>query len=629
VNAPASLLEGSIETWLKTLDDWYTDIANNSHYREQVYCHFERSDSSEASMTFSVVLTPTSQQTEPATLPELPATPLPVTNKDRQKPSRTSALNNDRPAIAALLPTRAEARGRVVVKAQSRPATPEIPPDKNTQANKPAREIKEENRSNTSDFKAVQTYNFNIDNNLAGYSFKIASSSALNEDLLKVLVLGPPPTQSNACVSLPAMLSPEMLKSDPCFNTEGGRYGILLRAALVAKVTGSKANLALYINRLEDLRALFREASKLPLSLSQRATLTRSLWRLLDEVRESDPVIPADLKTLPETLRQQLSNPSKIGRSTLSDLAWYGWNFRLPYWISKHISALTRCGHLLAYAAFASLLLLALHPALDFTNGAMSHWLAQLSLWRSQYLPDAATLAITFAASAGAIYALATRRLTMPERVALSINDKIEEVLDSTLADLMKANMDVQIGRLGRGEAPGLVPESIARKLDNAFALKDMVNSYESTVRARRRHVAAEVGKAQHIRLESHQRLRNAALGVTASFVLLEIGGRIQEHRDLQAGTDSFSYFYWLKSDNRIEGTAAKQGETPAVTNVKTLDCARTEIAQQQPASPECLTEWRDSALASSSQLLFLVFLIAMLMFIVRVIRRVDQPNAS
>jgi|GEM_PF-1657940 len=621
--------EGSVETWLKTLDDWYANIANNSHYQERVYCHFERGDS-DSTMTFSVVLTPSIAQPVATSTPEPVVDTPPEDDKNRSKPARTTSLNNDRPALATLLPTRAEARGRVVVRAQPRPAAPtDTPAESNLVAAKPARQMKEDSRAKTSDFKATQTYNFNIDNSLAGYSFKIASSSALNEDLLKVLVLGPPPSQADACVSMPATLSPEVLKADPCFNSEGGRYGILLRAALVAKVTGSKANLSLYINRLEDLRALFRDASTLPLSRAQRARVTHALWTLLDEVRESSPVIPSNLQHLPSELRQQLMAPSGTGLSRIGDLIWYGWNFSLPAWISKHIAALTRCGHALAYAAFASLLLMALHPALDVTHSGISHWLAQLTAWRNQYLPDAAMLAIAFAASAGIVYALATRRLTMPERVALSINDKIEEVLDSTLADLMKANMDVQIGRLGRGEAPGLVPESVARKLDNAFALKDMVNSYESTVRARRRHVAAEVSKAQHIRLESHQRLRNAALGVTASFVLLEIGGRIQEHRDLQAGSDNLSYAYWLESSNRIEPASAKTPAEPTSTAIKTLDCARTEITQQQAASPECLTEWQDSALASSSQLLFLVFLIAMLMFIVRVIRRADKPDAT
>jgi len=428
---------------------------------------------------------------------------------------------------------------------------------------------------------------------------------------------------------MPAILSPEILASDPCFRSEAGRYGILLRAALVAKVSCSKANLALYINRLEDLRSLFRDAGTLQLSLPQRARLTCSLWDLLGEVRESDPVIPKRLQDLPRTLRAQLTASRGIGLSTLSDLIWYGWHFSLPFWISKHINALTRCGHFLAYAAFGALLLLSIHPALDFTHGTASSWLTQLATWRDTLLPDAATLAIAFAASAGAVYALVTRRLTMPERVALSINDKIEEVLDSTLADLMKANMDVQIGRLGRSESPGMIPESIARKLDNAFALKDMVNSYESTVRARRRHVAAEVGKAQHIRRESYQRLRNAALGVTASFVLLEIGGRIQDHRDLQSGTDYLSYSYWLHSTNKTDGATTKTSPVSQTADIKTLDCARTEIVQQKPASTECLHEWRDSSLAFSSQLLFLVFLIAMIMFIVRVIRRVEKPDPS
>lgn len=620
-----------VEAWLKALDTWYTGIASNSHFQERVYYQFEPSDSG-SHLNCTVTLTPSRTQPVELSVPEPTTEAQKVDDKNRSKSTNTTSLTNQRPALATLLPTRDEARGRVVVRPQPKIAPPTSGTPVSSQlsdVDKSAlRAPKDINRIAVSDFKTAQSYSFNIDNRLAGYSFKVASSSALNQDLLKLLVLGSPPSKSDECVYAATTLTPEMLNANACFQTESGLYGILLRAALVAKVTGSKANLALYINRLEELRSLFGEAGALPLSFTQRAQLTHMLWRLLDEVRETAPVIPAELQSLPGDVKRCLTGPARMGLSTISDVTWYGWNFSLPAWISKHIVALTRCGHLLAYGAFASLLLLALHPGLDFSGGTASQWLAQLSIWRTQYLPDGATLAIAFAAGAGVIYALTTRRLTMPERVALSINDKIEEVLDSTLADLMKANMDVQIGRLGRGEPPGLIPENVARKLDAAFSLKDMVNSYESTVRARRRHVAAEVSKAQHIRLESHQRLRNAALGVTASFVLLEIGGRIQDHRDLQAGTDAFSYAYWLERGNKI----ATSTNLPAPLSdiaVTTLDCARTEIVQQHPPSPECLNEWRDSALASSSQLLFLVFLIAMLMFVVRVIRRVDQPDAS
>ncbi|WP_228468596.1 hypothetical protein, partial [Achromobacter denitrificans] len=172
-----------------------------------------------------------------------------------------------------------------------------------------------------------------------------------------------------------------------------------------------------------------------------------------------------------------------------------------------------------------------------------------------------------------------------------------------------------------------LIPESVARKLDDAFSLKELVNSYESTVRARLRHVAHEVRKAQNIRVESHQRVRNAALGVTASFVLLEIGSRIQDHRDLQAGTDAMSYAYWLHR----QGPAATAAGNPAAEGAPTaiLDCARNEIVQHQPSSSECLDQWRESSLASSSQLLFLVFLIALIMFVVRVMRRASNEDAS
>ncbi|MVW79106.1 hypothetical protein [Bordetella sp. 02P26C-1] len=615
----------AVAQWLATLEAWYAEVASNSHYQERVYCYFE-TGANAGQMDFAVALSPTpadvaAQPAEPAA-----ATPPPETRENRSKPTRAASLVNNRPAVANLLPSRAAARGRVVVRRPARTDlnAPTSPESHKSIAPTPARVTRETQHPGLNDFKSADSYNsFNIDNNLAGYSFKIASSSALNEDLLKLLILSAPPKETNDCVSLVASLSRDILSSDPCFCTEGARYGILLRAALIAKITGSKANLALYINRLEDLRALFGQVGVLPLSTTQRAYLTRALWRLLDEVREAAPVIPAEMQNLPGELRRRLSEGNRSPARDLGDLLWYRWNFTLPVWISKHIAALTRCGHTLAFGAFAALLLLSLHPGLDFTPGMLAPWLAGLTHWRTHFLPDGATLAIALASAAGAVYAFSTRRMTLPERVALSINDKIETVLDSKLADLMKANMDVQIGRLGRGEPPALTPESVARKLDAAFAMKDMVNSYESTVRARRRHVAAEVSKAQHIRLESHQRLRNAALGVTASFVLLEIGGRIQDHRDLQAGTDAFSYLYWLERGKLDANAPTATPETP----ITTLDCARTEVVQQQPPSSDCLNQWRDSALASSSQLLFLVFLIAMLMFAVRVIRPVEKPD--
>jgi hypothetical protein len=611
-----------VEQWLEALQAWYADIAANSHYQERVYCYFEKDDA-DPRMDFAVVLTPTPAQAAAAPA-EAPAAPPAARDENRSKPARTASLSNNRPAVADLLPSRSEARGRVVVRRppQGESQASAKPENISPAADTAARVSKSQDRANVSEFKSAASYSFNIDNNLAGYSFKIASSSALNEDLLKLLVLSAPPKEAGDCVSLVATLSRDTLDSDPCFRTEGARYGILLRAALIAKVTGSKANLALYINRLEDLRALFGQVGALPLAVSQRAQLTRALWRLLDEVRETSPVIPSEMQALPDEIRRSLASGSTSALSKLRDVLWYRWNFTLPVWISKHIAVLTRGGHALAFGAFAALLLLSLHPGLDFTHGMLASGIARLTQWRTQFFPDAATLAIALACAAGAVYAFSTRRMTMPERVALAINDKIEAVLDSTLADLMKANMDVQIGRLGRGEPPALTPESVARKLDVAFAMKDMVNSYESTVRARRRHVAAEVSKAQHIRLESHQRLRNAALGVTASFVLLEIGGRIQDHRDLQAGTDAMSYFYWLE-----RGKTAPNAPSADPAALTTLACARTEVVQQQPPSPECLDQWRESALGASSQLLFLVFLIAMLMFAVRVIRPVDKPE--
>lgn len=616
--------------WLDELSLWYTGIAENSHYQEKVYCYFD-SAAGKPDLNFAVVLEPTPAAADkaPESEPTAPARRLPAENTSKRTAEQSATV--ERSNLKNLLPTRAEGRGRVALRAL--PPAVRAPKDEAQDArpgdNKALPQSQSAGGAEVSDFKSSAARSFSINNTPVDYAFHMASSSALNEDLLKLLVRSPPPKDAPNCVSLAVSLSPETFKQDPCMQTEAGRYGILLRAALMAKVAGSKGNLALYINRLEDLREMFGKAEELPMPAIQRARVVRALWDLLEDVRETAPVIPDKLRQLPDELRAVLTGPARITPGGLADLAWYRWNLSLPIWISKHVTRLTRLGHLFAYAAFASLLLLSLHPALAPAAGGFADWLGQVAAWRSRALPDGATLAMAFAAAAGAFYALTTQRLTMPERVALSINDKIEAVLDSAIADLMKANMDVQIGRLGRGEPPGLIPESVARKLDDAFSLKELVNSYESTVRARLRHVAHEVRKAQNIRVESHQRVRNAALGVTASFVLLEIGSRIQDHRDLQAGTDAMSYAYWLHRQGPA-ATATAAGN-PAAEGAPTaiLDCARNEIVQHQPSSSECLDQWRESSLASSSQLLFLVFLIALIMFVVRVMRRASNEDAS
>ena len=622
-----------VEKWLQSFDAWYSDIEQNHRYQESAHCYFELDETSQPFLNVTIVLTKT-----PSKRPETdaPATPAPEDEENKSKQSEGSTvdnephkrINSESHKLVKLLPTREEvAQGRIVVRLpQAAPpatqAEATVPGDA-VQGNKPAPEGRLPDQTIVQDFKSSVGHSFNIDNALAGRSFRIASNSALNQDLLKLLVLDSRPTPSPDITITPAILSPERLWQEPSLQTEGGRYGILLRAALLAKVTGSKANISLFINRLEDLRALFAQAEHLELPLWKKAAIVHSLWMLLEEVQETDPVIPESLLHLPATLRHLLTDTKPLPfQQRWRHVLWYRWNRTLPTRISQHIHLLTRGGHVLAYAAFVSLLLLSVHPSVAPISDALAGLFSTLAHWRATLFPDPAALAITLATAAGLTYALTTHRLTLPEKVALTINDKIETILDSTLADLMKANMDVQIGRLGRGEPPGTTPEGVARKLDEVFSLKELVNSYESTVRARRRHVAEEVGKAQRIRLESHQRLRNAALGVTASFVLLEIGSRIQDHRDIQAGTDTLSYIYWL--ERRGADGVRPPSSDPSRVPEAMLDCARTEIIEQRPPSPECLDQWRENSLASSSQLLFLVFTISMLIFFVRVMRRND-----
>lgn len=689
--------------WRARLDAWCADIDRNTHYQERAYCYFEQTSKGPV-LKFDIALHPSPAEQPPAQEQTAAVQPAIPPAEQVRKADIGVHVVNARPALAKLLPTRAEAQGRVVVRKPS----PQTLPSQTSESQEPpslarqhspglqpsssAPSVGVQSGSGTdiraSDTKTLKSNSLSVINNVGVMDrpLLIAARSALNQDLASVVVQSAPGVLERADLVRPALLQNDALINEADLQTVAGRYGIVLRAALMAKVTGSKANVGLLINRLENLREIFTQADHLSASRMHKAQIMRALWQMLDDLHGTEAVTAADVKGHVQSIRTLIDTPLHSGLSGLlsrvAALAWYQWHVRLPLWVSAHIDLLSRIGHALAAGAFAALLVFCVHPALSPWDGTLANLLALFEQWRGQWPVDAATLAVLLAGGAAGMFALTTQRLTLPERVALEINDKIETVLDSTLADLMKANMDVQIGRLGRAEPPAIMPEALARRLDDIFALKELVNSYESTVRARRRHVADEVNKAQGIRRESYQRLRNAALGVTASFVLLEIGSRIQSHRDLQYGTDAQSYAYWLLGRSGVQDSASVQVAervNPAVLEYsdgqdgtfvqgvqhkaasvlspsvvsgsglgvggsestgsgvtgsgvvnapkETLDCARTEIAQQQPPSSECLDAWRDSALASSSQLLFLVFLIAMLMFVVRVMRRGSEPD--
>ena len=690
--------------WRARLDAWCADIDRNTHYQERAYCYFEQTSKGSV-LKFDIALHPSPAEQPPAQEQTTAVQPAIPPAEQVRKADIGVHVVNARPALAKLLPTRAEAQGRIVVRKPSpqtvppqasgsqgaRSSTVQHPPGSQRSSSVPSVDV--QTRSETEDIRASDTKTLKS-NSLSAINnvgvmdrpLLIAARSALNQDLASVVVQSAPGVLERADLVRPSLLQNDALINEADLQTVAGRYGIVLRAALMAKVTGSKANVGLLINRLENLREIFTQADHLSASRMHKAQIMRALWQMLDDLHGTEAVTAADVKGHVQSIRTLIDTPLHSGLSGLfsrvAAVAWYQWHVRLPLWVSAHIDLLSRIGHALAAGAFAALLVFCVHPALSPWDGTLANLLALFEQWRSQWPVDAATLAVLLAGGAASMFALTTQRLTLPERVALEINDKIETVLDSTLADLMKANMDVQIGRLGRAEPPAIMPEALARRLDDIFALKELVNSYESTVRARRRHVADEVNKAQGIRRESYQRLRNAALGVTASFVLLEIGSRIQSHRDLQYGTDAQSYAYWLLGRSGVQDSASVQVAervNPAILEYpdgqdgtfvqgvqhkaagvlsppvvsgsglgvggpestglgvtgsgvlnapkETLDCARTEIAQQQPPSPECLDAWRDSALASSSQLLFLVFLIAMLMFVVRVMRRSSEPD--
>ncbi len=523
-----------------------------------------------------------------------------------------------------------------------------------------------------------------------------------NQDLAASLRFYLPLNDSLITDELPAILT-----QDATLHSKAGIYGIVLRAALMGKVSCAKANLTLYINRLEVMQSLLVNVESLvhngassarddkrpakesvfsspgpgseglgytekaqrdeagpgthasvPIKLAHRAYLMHSVWKLINEMGVDDKYISesirkriADGRPLIDALltpgdQQRTSAPEPSDekkhvnaptprnsvdsirgltlREALTARLWYFSRVTLARRVEKNNSMLTKLGHGFAFAAFASLLML--------SWGKTNFWAAQDLLGGMvvsvlNRLPDGAGAAIIFAAVACCFYAITTQRLIMRDRAALLVNEKIEAALDASLADLMKGNMDVQIGRLGHDEPVSPIPEHLARRLDEAFAFKEMVNSYESSVRARLRHVAQAVGKAERIRADSQQRIRNAALGVTASFVLLEIGGRIQNHRDLLAGTDPQSYAYWLHRDSG--SVHAGEGAAPAHVPRTSLDCARTEIIEQLPASSACLNEWRESALSSSSWLLLLVFFIAMVLFAVRVLKPSSNNSLS
>lgn len=661
--------ETNIDEWLELLKAWYREINENIYYRESAYCDFKRTDDGKTYLSATIVLRAT-----PASLLERAQgdhSPVDAAQDEQNLATKLTHVDvtNDGPKLVKMLPTREEAAyGKVVVRKLSETASRETAPSppsgtgtSNQQKNKALSPKGNDRLNATSDFNTTASERINLGNDLSH------EKSTLNHDLSKLLVLRSPPAEESGVRHIPIVLDADQLKNEPCLQTEAGRYGLLLRAALLAKVTGSKANLSLYINRLEDIRALFARADALKLSSWQKAALSNKLFVLLEgthlwvqsdknpetdsksHVRDSKNDSEADggsdhapeYKEAPhQIILDELDQFPSNFRKCLPTLAWYHWHRTVPALVNNNATRLTLTGHILAYGAFASLIWLSLSGEALSDSMFSLPGMHYVPVWLIDRMPDPALLAIALAVLAGLVYALTTKRLTLKDRFALTINDKIEKVLDSILADLMKANMDVQIGRIGRGEPPGTIPESVSRKLDEIFAMKELVNSYESTVRARRRHVAEEVSKEQSIRLERNQRLRNAALGVTASFVLFEIGSRIQDHRDLIAGTDPYSFSYWMsrrQKNGNGQGTSvdaanpaqanATQGETETAVYEPqtTLKCAYTEIKEQSPPSPECLDQWRGNALGSSSELLFLVFLIAMLIFFVRVIRRDDS----
>ncbi|OZI70866.1 hypothetical protein [Bordetella genomosp. 12] len=633
----------SLARWLDDLAKWCDGFSLHSHFLERVHCFAEADERGVEQANFAVVLSamPFSGGAQPGAAlgSQAPST------ENANKRSDSARLINQRIPAKDELFTRERAAERIQQgEAAAQPAFVEkaaTPLPQGQSGKKRPRAATGEpalSLDRAKDFKRTDRIRISAISGDEG-------AAILNEDLLARVRLEPPPPDSAFDHVQLASAACRALMWDASLQNDAARYGIVLRATLLAKVAGSKANLALCINRLEDLRQLIQRAQTLPdISTLLRARLLRELCDLLEQlfdykyddagnswregVPDAVPVIPEHCQKLPQDFKSAMNTASGLRWRDLRTLAWYAWRAWLPEQI-KHgrvQTLVTGLGHASALGVFLSLLWLSVHPVLAPFEGATGV-LTRLSAWQAPF-GDGAIWAVIFGVLACACYALGTQRLSLQERVAISINDQIENVLNRALADLMKANMDVQLGRMGRSEPPGLIPEESSRKLDEIFALKELVNSYESTVRARLRHVAAEARKAEDIRQESQQRLRNAALGVTASFVLLEIGSRIQDHRDLQAGTDAFSFAYWLRNPGAA-AAAGPEGLPTARAPAAMLECARHEVELHQQPSPECLDQWRDSSLASSSQLLFLVFLIALIMFVVRVMRRGGGPDAG
>ena len=227
-----------------------------------------------------------------------------------------------------------------------------------------------------------------------------------------------------------------------------------------------------------------------------------------------------------------------------------------------------------------------------------------------------------------ALWAVAWANTPLNHLPKITAHQYLTARLNAALTHLAATNMNVQIGNIDKfartlGNYSPL-PEGYIRHLDSLLETKEAINSFESTIRARMRHVEAEVQEeaAEHAKLT--RRLRGAAVTVGASFVVLEIGQRVQDFRDLRAGTDPKSYFYWLKL-TPSDATAAAPGGlqtgtgagTQAAANAEPVTPAAALNACVEGAPTRCLADWRGQELQSSTQIVLATLIVAVIFFAV------------
>lgn len=219
----------------------------------------------------------------------------------------------------------------------------------------------------------------------------------------------------------------------------------------------------------------------------------------------------------------------------------------------------------------------------------------------------------------------------LPKQVELLHRRWVHRMLSSAVTELVTSNSDSVLGKTGKwnhvaGYSP--VPEAEIRRLDDELRVKEAINSFESTIRARIRNVDDTLRSVEESRHESFERLKSGALGITASFLVFEVGERIQTQRDLNAGHGQKAFKAWM-SMGGSEGTSAHPGTggtQGGVAAIPALGCPAFDAGSvvpitEIPHTDACLQAWLDADRQSSLELVLVTIVISIIIVVLRTFR--------